>query len=569
MALRGLAARYLFRRSSYAPPKDPGPKKLFGRRAALAGVLFGATGYLVFSEQLPESAPLKDTPLAGIRTGGQGVLRSSRAIRAFVLNSLDYKYTLRDMDKMTDEYDELRAKVHQRSAKRILQLCEKNTGTYVKAGQFLASLQGIPREYTQTLSVLQDQAKYQTFDKIDKVIAQELGSSATEIFAEFDPVPIAAASLAQVHRAVLKSTGQEVAVKVQYPGLQQQFETDITTMHVLSKAIAWLFPEYQFTWLVPEFQSNLQKELDFHEEGKNAERAAANFAHRKDLKIPEVLWDHTTKRVLTMEFVHGCKISDRAAIERLGLNAQAVSSLLVEIFAEMVFCHAWVHADPHPGNILVRQVGTAKKPRAEIVLLDHGLYRQIDERFRADFCQLWRALVLQDRAKMKIYGDRLGAGDYYKYFPVIFTGRSFSSKSKLGEGMSDAERAALREEVRAFTMGDLSAFMERLPRDMLTVLRTDGLVRSIGRALGGDVRERLLINIKYAILGANLSRGGNPDAQIRSWTSSIRVKYEYAQVRLRIALVEWVLRVRTIWSAFMSNFEKTVNTNMQAARIEI
>jgi aarF domain-containing kinase len=69
-----------------------------------------------------------------------------------------------------------------------------------------------------------------------------------------------------------------------------------------------LFPEYQFTWLVPEFQTNLQKELDFHEEGKNAERAAANFAHRKDLKIPEVLWDLTSRRVLTMEFVHGCKV---------------------------------------------------------------------------------------------------------------------------------------------------------------------------------------------------------------------------------------------------------------------
>ena len=124
----------------------------------------------------------------------------------------------------------------------------------------MASLQHLPEEYTTVLSVLQDQARCRPFRTIAAVIAEELGQPVDQLFAEFEETPIAAASLAQVHRALLKD-GREVAVKVQYPGLERQVETDLRTMALLSSAVAWAFPDYQFQWIVPEFQENLQQQL--------------------------------------------------------------------------------------------------------------------------------------------------------------------------------------------------------------------------------------------------------------------------------------------------------------------
>ncbi|KAL2622699.1 hypothetical protein R1flu_002904 [Riccia fluitans] len=508
----------------------------------------------------PTLRDLPDGTLGNLELARQGFLRSSRAVYTFAANSYDYKYTLKDYADKSEEYYRARSEVHTRAAQRILKLCEANRGFYIKAGQFLGSLKNIPKEYVTVLSVLQDQAQSWPYPLIEKVIESELGKRVRDIFAEFDEKPIAAASLAQVHRAKLLD-GEEVAVKVQYPHLQEQFEIDVRTMAILSKAIALLFPDYQFEWIVPEFEKGLSRELDFEQEGKNAEQTAKNFAKKDHVKIPHIKWDLSSKRVLTMEFMHGFKITDLEKLQEAGIDRLQVAELLVEVFAEMVFCHGYVHGDPHPGNMFVqpRDKGRGKR-NFDLVLLDHGQYRELDEGFRSDYCRLWKALILLDGNELEEVGNRLGAGHYYRYLPVIFTGRPLNSKAGLGRGMSEEEKDQLRDELRNFTMGDVSQFMEGLPRDFLTVLRTDGLLRSITSVLGAPSRMRLIVNARYAVVGFAQQHRGDPANQ--GWKAYIKANYNYSNLRLRLEIFELSYKLELLYGSLLRHFNSILNRSI-------
>lgn len=518
------------------------------RRLALL-TTFSAASFAAFSASASHH-DASTNPLELFIVASHGLLRSSRAIYTFTANSLDYKYSLRGYNYKSDEYYEVRSMVHNRAASRILKLCEANKGFYVKAGQFLASLQHMPKEYISILSALQDQALPCAFEVVERVLKEEFGNNVMDMYLEFDKQPVAAASIAQVHRACLKD-GREVAVKIQYPRLQQQFRIDIATMDILSQALAWLFPDYQFQWIVPVFEKNAKKELDFVEEARNAEKTASFFERNNCVKIPSIFWHISSHRVLTMEFVHGCKIDDIEALQTAGVNPQKVARVFLEVFAQMIFLHGRVHGDPHPGNILIHHEGVAGDGKFQLVLLDHGLYRELDEDVRSDFCHLWKALVLADLVEAKRIGERLGAGKYFKFLPVIFMGRTLESTSGLGESMSIEEKRELRDELRLLTFGDVSQFMEGLPRDLLIILRTDGLLRSIVSKLGAQPRMRLLINAKYAISG--LSRGKAKEAGT-NWmhgASHVKSQLNFANLRLRLGILEMQYKVKDLYATLV------------------
>ncbi|KAJ6766772.1 ABC1 FAMILY PROTEIN [Salix purpurea] len=425
------------------------------------------------------------------------VPRSSRAISTIALTVADYKLSLRNLPVNSDSYYQKLSEVHLRSAKRMLKLCEENKGFYVKAGQFVASLKQVPQEYSLMLSSLQDQAVPCSFKDIKQVLQSNLDRDLKNIFLSFDEQPVAAASIAQVHRAMLKDH-QEVAVKVQYPGLERQMKIDITIMSFLSKSVAWLFPDYRFNWLVTEFREVISSELDFIQEARNSEKTDRNFKNNKFVRIPHIFWELTTRQVLTMQFCWGHKVDDVEFMKETRINPIKVAKALMEVFAEMIFIHGFVHGDPHPGNILVSPEG----PNGfTLVILDHGIYKQLDEGFRQDYCQLWKAMILQDTHKIQQLGEQLGAGKYAKYLPVIFLGRSVNSKAILGKGMSDEEKSSLKQELNYLKVDDIFSFMESLPPDFLTILRTDGLLRSVIRKLGAPQHVRLLAYVKYAIRG--------------------------------------------------------------------
>jgi len=185
-------------------------------------------------------------------------------------------------------------------------------------------------------------------------------------------------------------------------------------------------------------------------------------------------------------------------LRRANISPTKVAKALIELFGEMVFVHGFVHGDPHPGNILVSPQGHGK---FSLVLLDHGIYRELDQKFRLDYCQLWKALILLDTKKILELGEQFGVGKYAKYFPVIFTGRTLESKSALGTQMSSEEQRRLKEDLSSLGMDDISSFMEALPRDFYVILRTDGLLRSILGNLGAPRHVRLLTYAKCAIHG--------------------------------------------------------------------
>ena len=221
------------------------------------------------------------------------------------------------LEKDSPPFVEARASLHERAAARLLRLCERNGGLYTKAGQFIGTASGMPAPFQRELSKLQDSATPLPFEDVRCVVNEALGDGAADassavsqsvvaysasaprddvhetstkharVFASFDREPVAAASLAQVHRAVT-ADGDEVAVKVQRPGLRRQFDVDLATMRLITSAVTVAFPSFDFTFLVPEFAERLTRELDFELEGRMCERAGRALADDPRMVTPPV-----------------------------------------------------------------------------------------------------------------------------------------------------------------------------------------------------------------------------------------------------------------------------------------
>lgn len=179
------------------------------------------------------------------------------------------------------------------------------------------------------------------------------------------------------------------------------------------------------------------------------------------------------------------------------------------------------------------------------VLLDHGIYKQLDEEFRLNYCQLWQAMITLDTNKILQLGERFGVPKYCRYFPLIFTGRSFDSTSALGMGMSNEEKRNLKQELKLLKMEDISSFMESLPPDFLTVLRTDGLLRSITRKLGVSQRVRILTYAKFALRGSSPKLNPETDNIVKVAYFRLKTNLSYLYLRLILAGIE-----------ALSNFQK-------------
>ncbi|XP_033498898.1 aarF domain-containing protein kinase 1 isoform X2 [Epinephelus lanceolatus] len=436
------------------------------------------------------------------------------------------------------------ATVHLRSAERLRDLCCANRGTFIKVGQHLGALDYLlPEEYTSTLKVLHSRAPQSSMEEIQQVIREDLGKELSELFVTFEEKPQGAASLAQVHKAVLHD-GRTVAIKVQHPKVQRQSSKDIVVMEVLLRVVHWLFPDFAFMWLVEEAKKNMPLELDFLNEGQNAERMANMLAHFPFLKVPMIHWDLSTKRILTMEFVEGGQVNERDYMKKHGINVNEISENLGKMYSEMIFVHGFVHCDPHPGNVLVRKCTQSNK--TEIILLDHGLYQVLQPEFRLDYCQLWQALINGDMSAVKRYSLRLGAGDLYPLFACVLTARSWTainagissvpvthsetahlastpstplrlllcsllictsarSAGSSGYGLLALSSAAEDVEIRtnaALYLPQISELLNRVPRQMLLLLKTNDLLRGIETTLQTRASSSSFINMSRCCIRA-------------------------------------------------------------------
>ncbi|GAB4820740.1 hypothetical protein N2152v2_007786 [Parachlorella kessleri] len=420
-----------------------------------------------------------------------------------------YRYkalAARHPDRKSEEYLGELAALHEEEAQRLLLLCQANGGMYIKAGQLAVALRAVPQEYRTILEVLQDRVPSRPFEEIDKALVKELGAPASELFSRFDPVATAAASLAQVHRAWLRD-GSPVAVKVQYPGLQAAVMGDVASMTVLAKAGARLFPDVNLVWLFEELQRKLVQELDFRIEATNSQRLAECMRGRQDVAVPRVVPELCGRRVLCMEWVDGCKVTDEESLQRAGLDPKAVGMLLLEAFADMTFVHGHVHGDPHPGNILVRAdwasqgwfswLMLGRQPRPQLVLLDHGLYIDLPRDMRLQYCQMWCAFVLNDKDTAAQAATALGGERAGRILPEVLRPRNWATVSK-------EERRQFRQEAGIHSFSDLAEILEQAPRSLLDTLRITAMVRHTAAQLGATIADRLRINVTAAFRGMRL-----------------------------------------------------------------
>jgi ubiquinone biosynthesis protein len=262
--------------------------------------------------------------------------------------------------------------------KRLRAMLDELGPTFVKFGQLLSTRPDlVPPDILEELRGLQDDARPETFASIREVVEAELGLTVERVFLEFDERPIAAASIGQVHRAVLPS-GDEVVVKVQRPDAERRVEADIQLLYQVAKLAKERVRRLAFidvVGLVDEFGRSIRRELDYGVEARNAEAFLRNFQMDAHVDVPRVHWRYTTSRVLVMERLEGTPLSQLDLAAMPDEDRARLAARLTETWMQMVFVHGFFHADPHPANVLVRGPD-------HIGLIDFGLVGQLSTRDR-------------------------------------------------------------------------------------------------------------------------------------------------------------------------------------------
>jgi predicted unusual protein kinase regulating ubiquinone biosynthesis (AarF/ABC1/UbiB family) len=268
--------------------------------------------------------------------------------------------------------------------------------TFIKVGQLFSTRADIfPGEYVEELAKLQDKVPAFSYEQVETIIQQELGKKIPELFQSFEPIPLAAASLGQVHKAVLHS-GEAVVVKVQRPGLKKLFEIDLQIL----KGIARYFQNHpkwgkgrDWMGIYEECCRILWEEIDYLSEGRNADTFRRNFRGYDWVKVPRIYWRYTSPRVLTLEYLPGIKISQYEALEAAGLDRKLIARQGAQAYLHQLLNNGFFHADPHPGNIAV-------SPDGSLIFYDFGMMGRIKSNIREGLMQTLFGIAQKD-------GDRV------------------------------------------------------------------------------------------------------------------------------------------------------------------
>lgn len=290
--------------------------------------------------------------------------------------------------------DRLMMRKHRKNAQRILRAIMTLQGLYIKVGQLISILSNVlPEQFREGLETLQDRVPPHPAAEIEQRIREEFdGRSTDELFAEFEPEPLAAASIGQVHRARLKD-GTLVAVKVQYPKIDKIVKDDLRALRRIVGIIDRFLPSHGIPEVYREVSKIVLKELDYREEAANIERIAANFTDRPNVSFPEVIHELSTERVLTTGFIDGVKASDTEALAKAGIDRKDLAKLIITAYCQQIFNDRIYHADPHPGNLMVL-------PGPNLVFLDFGAVAEISPQMRQGMIEFVQGGLAGDTDKI-------------------------------------------------------------------------------------------------------------------------------------------------------------------------
>lgn len=322
---------------------------------------------------------------------------------AFIIY-LDYK-ALQQREKWSSKSKKatLWERAHERNAKRVLNLIVELEGLWVKLGQYLSTRADVlPEAYISLLKQLQDSLPPRPLKEVCRTIEKELGKSMDDLFSSFVDAPLATASIAQVHRATLRS-GEDVVVKVQHEGIKTVILEDLKNAKSIADWIAWAEPQYDFNPMIDEWCREAPKELDFDHEAENTRKVSRNLGcknkndvmpgNQVDVLIPEII--QSTEKVLILEYMDGVRLNDCESLKAFGIDKQKLVEEITRAYAHQIYVDGFFNGDPHPGNFLV-----SKEPPHRPVLLDFGLTKSLSSSMKQALAKLFLASAEGDHVAL-------------------------------------------------------------------------------------------------------------------------------------------------------------------------
>lgn len=492
---------------------------LLRRRPVLSALAAGAAGFWMYDKHFTY----------------ERAHRSLRAVHAALYTVYQYAYVL-------DRYPEQLFQIHDRVAQCWYDLCCVNGGLYIKLGQGIATMNHVlPEEYIRLFSNLYDKAPSIPFSEVRRVIREDFGRELEQVFAEFEEEPVASASIAQVHKARLVD-GTPVAVKIQKPAIACQMGWDLALYRILLFAFEKTFrlPMY---WTADNTCEHLEMEANFFIEALNTVQAKLDLEpNLPDVYVPRIEHSVLSRRVMTMEWIDGVRVSDPEAVIAAGFDVKKVVETMVTAFAQQIFVSGFVHVDPHPGNVLVRKKADGRGH--EVVVLDHGLYIKEREQFRVEYCKLWRAMLLMDVPTVRAVCRGWGIEDFELFASAQLFRRFRSDLQAIHVNeINRKEMVALQTEAkeRVRKMLEKSA---QIPIELVLISRCMNILRSNNKRMG------TLVN-RIAVMAEKAAEGFHFRPEHRTHTDrfvALRATYDRLNFRFRLWLLSLTFTAMQKWN---------------------